>query len=471
MRKIKSTALLGAFVAVASVGVISHEAHGANLSYVTTNIPKEVLPGSVTLQAPVVTPGVTYPSSSNVQIVLTLNGATFTTKGSYTILGIGVSNCTITSGTGYSSITFANSSQSPSACSLTAGNSYTISGGGATTSFIVNAPQTSSSIVLSYSSNASNDSAPPATLAQVQPQLSVSPNSVTNAVISPSSLSTFIYGTSSATNAVVISNSAYNNNAWSNTIGTSGASYSSYTMSFLFTNIPSSVSAVSATDNVFSNFSLTTPVNGSATINFSLSSQQVNFGSLSSDKITFSFTNSSNSSISIGTIVLSSVTGIGLNSNGSTVTYPYPITSTSFINFAYNGVQIYVPDALARIGGNLINAGYITISMPSSTNISSISVLNIPGASCPTPSTSNGLLYQSATGLYVIDLSALAQQCTGLTSGEWQAGVPLVINLSGSNVSPNNITADAYGVISGYGLKRIPVVIISNGNGANAFSY
>jgi len=28
MRKIKSTALLGAFVAVASVGVISHEAHG-----------------------------------------------------------------------------------------------------------------------------------------------------------------------------------------------------------------------------------------------------------------------------------------------------------------------------------------------------------------------------------------------------------------------------------------------------------
>jgi len=469
MRKIKSTALLGAFVAVASVGAISHEAHGAQLSSIANTISKEILPNSVTLPAPYVTPGVSYPSNSQVQITLTLNGATFPSSSTYTIENTSCS----TTGNGTNSITFANSTGSYF-CSLTAGISYTIVTG-TSGSFIVNVPQTSNSVVLSYSSdvtsNTGNDSSSAVTLATVQQQLSFAPISSSTYYINPSSLSMFTNnGIGSATNSVVLSNNAFGISTWSNTIGTNNT-LTSYTMNFVFTGIPGSVSTV--------NGSLT-PVNGSVTVSVSLTSYPgtvatAPFVNNSSTTISFNFSNSGNSSISIGSIVLSSIVGSGTNSSGSIVNYPYLSTPTNFINFAYSGVQIYIPDALAPYEGNAINAGYITISMPSSTDIASVSILNIPGASCPTPSTSNGLLFQSATGLYVIDLGKLAGQCTGLTSGEWQAGVPLVINLSGSNVSPNNITADAYAVynngVNNGGLKRIPVVIVSNGSGMSAFSY
>jgi len=128
MRKIKSTALLGAFVAVASVGAISHEAHGTTLTSVVNTIAKEALPNRVTLPAPLVTPSVNYPS--NAQVTLTLSGASFyydknnTNNNSYTIAGAGSSTICIasTSFSGQNSLTFNN-------CSLTANASYTIVGG------------------------------------------------------------------------------------------------------------------------------------------------------------------------------------------------------------------------------------------------------------------------------------------------------------------------------------------------------
>jgi len=459
MRKIKSTALLGAFVAVASVGVISHESHGATLTTVVNNIPKEMLPNSsVTLPAPVVNPGVSYPSNSQVQITLTLNGATFLNAQTYTIENTPCS----TTGNGLSSITFANTSSNTTACSLTANTSYTIVGGGSSVAFIVSVPQTSNSIVLSYSSNVNsntgNDASSPVTLAQVMPQLSIGPISDTTAVISASSLSLFTNGNNWASNSVVLSNSAFGNSTWSNTINTS------YTMSFVFTGIPGSVQSPSN-------------INGSATVSTVLYPTQVittsstyyptsPFVSASSDTITFYFFNNYSSPIQIGTISLSSITGAT-----ASTTYVYPFTPQNFITFSYSGVQIYVPDALAHSGSNVITDGYITISMPSSASIASISVLNNPSASCPAPSLSNGLLTStSTTGVYYIDLSQLAQSCTGISSVAWQSGVPLVINISGTNVTPNNITADAYATFNGM-LKRIPVNVVGTENGMSAFSY
>ena len=138
------------------------------------------------------------------------------------------------------------------------------------------------------------------------------------------------------------------------------------------------------------------------------------------------------------------------------------------MTFAIGGTQLYVPDALAP-DNNVIQSGYITISMPSSTDIASISVLNNPSASCPAPSTSNGLLVStSTTGVYYIDLSQLAPKCTGLTSAAWQSGVPLVIYIN--NATPNQVTADAYATFNNM-LKRIPVNVLNIGNGGAKFSY
>jgi large-conductance mechanosensitive channel len=91
MRKIKSTALLGAFVAIASVGVISHEAHGTTVTSIVNTIAKEALPSIVPVPAPVVTPSVNYPS--NASVTLTLSGATFRYGPFYKIVVNGGSVC------------------------------------------------------------------------------------------------------------------------------------------------------------------------------------------------------------------------------------------------------------------------------------------------------------------------------------------------------------------------------------------
>jgi hypothetical protein len=489
MRKVKSTALLGAFVAVASVGVISHEAHGAAVGAgsLIYNIPKEMLPGAVLSLS-----SVSLSTSANYQngasVTLTLSGATFVNSDYYGILGPGsYSGCFYNSSNQYSggpspvpssglnSLTLSCANNGTGNYSLTAGASYTIVGGPNSTLendasiFSVSVPQNSSPIVLQYIPNVNGDSAASATLANVVPQLSVS-SSITTAVISPSSGTVFTDNSPSATNTVVISNSAYNDtNVWTNTISSLMAG-TSYTMNFLFTNIPSSVSALGAIDsNNPANSSITAPVNGSVTLSLPLAQRTFILSSGSSDTITFSFTNSGN--IQLGTILLSSITGIGLNNSNSSVSYVYSSTTQPFITFSSSGVQIYIPDALAKYDGNLIQAGFITISMPSDTSIASISVLNNPSASCPVPTIANGSLSSATSpGVYYIDLNKLANLCTGISSSAWQSGVPLVINLSGSNVSPNNITADAYAVFNNM-LKRIPVVVVSNGTGLNAFSY
>ena len=476
MRKIKSTALLGAFVAVASVGVISHEAHGATTigGFVTQNVSKEMLPNSVTLPAPVLYPSVPIPattaSTGYASITLTLSGASFepTTTYSYSIVSGNTIFCVIPSGDKTSSMLNSltlscNASDLTSSTSLAPGSSYTIVGGGSSSSLVVYVPQSSSSIVLSYTSDAANDTPASVPLANVMPQLSVSPNSVTTAVISPSSGTLFTDSYSYATNTVVISNNEYSGQ-WTNKIDSTG----SYTINFLFTNIPTSVTSVGAVDTNSSKqyAGPVTPVNQSATVSFSLNTNYAPFvQSSSSDTIYFSFTNSGN--IQLGTIVLSSIIGSDTLS-GSTVSYVYSSTTQPFINFQYTGVQIYVPDALAP-DNNEIRAGYITISMPSSASIASISVLNNPNASCPLPTAANGS-FTSTSGVSYIDLSKLAPLCTGLDSKAWGSGVPLVITISGSGVSPNTVTADAYAVINGFGLKRIPVNVIS-GNGPGFFSY
>jgi hypothetical protein len=449
MRKVKSTALLGAFVAVASVGVISHEVHGATVTSIVNTIAKEYLPSSVTLPGPVVTSSVNYPS--NASVTLLLSGATF--NGSYTITGPSYFSCSSSSVNGTSSITL-----SAGTCSLTAGSSYTIVGGvnDGGSSFVVYGSQGTSSIVLSYISNVGNDTPSSVTLAQVMPQLSVSPNSVTQAVISPTSQTAFTNGFNSATNAVVISNSAYNNSTWSNTISPS------ITMNFLFSSIPSSVTSVGATDvgNPTKPISSVTPGNNSATVTASFTaSSDYPFQHGSSDTISFGFSNSGN--IQAGTIVLSSITGVT-----SSTSYVYLSTPQNFINFTFGGTQIYVPDALAP-DNNVIQSGYITISMPSTASIASISVLNNPSASCPT----NGILTSTTTpNVFYINLRTLASLCTGLTPDAWQSGVPLVIYISGSNATPTNITADAYAVFENM-LKRIPVDVLNASNSYANFSY
>jgi len=447
MRKIKSTALLGAFVAVASVGAISHEAHGTTLTSIVSNLAKETLPDYVAVPPPLVTPSVNYPS--NASVTLTLSGATFDINSTYSIVNNSLT-CSA-AGNGLSSVTISN-------CALTANTSYTIVGGIFSGYLALDFPQNSSTIVLSYSSNVGNDTPSSVTLAQVMPQLSVSVNSVSNYVISPSSLSTFTNGSTSATNSVVISNSEYNSNSiWSATIRGSD------TMSFLFAGIPSSVNLVSAHDTGANTIVSSTPGNASATVNFVLSPANPPFVSASSDTIFFGFFNSGN--IQPGTIVLSSITGLAPNASASN--YVYSSTPQNFLTFTLGGTQIYVPDALAPNGGNVIQSGYITISMPSSASIASISVLNNPNASCPT----NGILTStSTTGVYYINLATLASLCTGLTPTAWGSGVPLVINITGTNATPNNITADAYATFNNM-LKRIPVNVLNISSSSANFSY
>ena len=465
MRKIKSTALLGAFVAVASVGVISHEAHGTTVgtpNNVPTTISKEMLPNSSeTLQASII-PNVGFNGTSSSSITLTISGASFVGSSTYTISNAGPS-CTAVTSSATHTLTF-------TSCTVNANVAYAIVSGNSTSAFSVSVPASSSSIVLSYSSNVSGDTSASATIAQVQQQLSFAPISAGTAYINPSSLSTFlsgsyVYQTSNpaiASNSVVLSNSEYGNDStWSNTIGSVPGT--SYTMNFLFTGIPSSVSTVYPGS--------LTPVNGSATVSSTLYTTNAPFQSASSDTLTFYFSNSNNVNIQTGTISLSSITGIGLNSSLSSVSYTYLSTPQNFLTFTIGGTQIYVPDALAP-DNNVIQSGYITISMPSSASIASISVLNNTSASCPVPTTSNSILQSTSTpNVYYIDLSKLAQACTGISASAWQSGVPLVIYISGTNATPNNITADAYATFNNM-LKRIPVNVlnISSVSSAN-FSY
>ena len=180
----------------------------------------------------------------------------------------------------------------------------------------------------------------------------------------------------------------------------------------------------------------------------------------------FYFYNSGN--IQPGTISISSIVGsTSIAGRTSSNSYSYLSTPQNFLTFTIGGTQIYVPDALAPNGGNAIQSGYITISMPSSASIASISVLNNPSASCPT----NGILTSTSTpNVYYINLATLASLCTGLTPTAWQSGVPLVIFISGSNATPTQVTADAYAIFNNM-LKRIPVDVTSLGNGYSDFSY
>jgi hypothetical protein len=447
MRKIKSTALLGAFVAVASVGVISHEAHGTTVgTNGTAIISKEILPdNTVNLQASII-PNVGFSNSS---ITLTISGASFSGgNDSYTI-----ASCTsVTTGTALSltnSLTFND-------CTLSANTAYAITGPSSDGNpyFSVSVPQSSSSIVLSYSSNVIGDTAASDSIAQVQQQLSFAPISSSTYYINPSSMSTFT-NNNNASNSVVLSNSAYNN-TWSNTI-------SNISMTFVFTGIPSSVSGVTASDNNNNtwNYSSTSIVNGSFTAYSTLNTSKPPFQSASSDTITFTFSNSSNVSISTGTISLSSITGVT-----SSTSYVYLSTPQNFLTFTLGATQIYVPDALAP-DNNVIQYSYLTISMPQGATISSISVLNT-GVSCSASSIS--LISTSTPGVYYMPLSQLVQACsTSITPIAWQSGVPLVMTISGSNVGPNTVTADAYAVFGGM-LKRIPVNVVA-GNSTAQFSY
>jgi len=450
MRKIKSTALFGAFVAVASVGAISHEAYGTTVTSVINNIAKEMLPGSVTLPAPLVTPSVNYPSSAS--ITLTLSGASFSSGQSYTIVNAPASTtCVASNGYGLSSVTFSN-------CSLSANYSYTITGGSTivpSSSVVFGGFQGTSSIVLSYSSSVGNDTPSSATIAQVQQELSFAPISASTYYINPRNLSTFTSNSSSsASNSVVLSNNAFGNSTWSNIINVPD------TISFLFTGIPSSVSSVSATDTGVNTQQTATPGNASATIGFTLAQIKPPFVSASSDTISFGFFNSGN--IQPGTIVLSSITGIAPITGA--YNYVYSSIPQNFINFKLGGTQIYIPDALAP-DNNAIKSGYLTISMPSSASIASISILNT-GVNCSVPSLS--LKPTGITNVSFINLAQLPWLCPDITPGAWQSGVPLVINITGANATPNNITADAYAVFNGV-LKRIPINVISIGTGVGFF--
>jgi len=469
MRKIKSTALLGAFVAVASLGVISHEAHGSTLTSIQNTVAKEALPASITFPAPVLTASVNYSSASSATLTLTLSGAAF--YGSYTI-GNGA-GCSATANYATPTLSF-------SGCSITASASYPIENSGAT-NFSVTVPSQGISLIsLSYSSDVYNDTPSSVTLAQVYQQLTYAVNSTTD-YINPSSLSTFLVTAyNSPYNYVAPSgNTAYNTMTISSSTGFS-ISISSDTLNVVFNGIPSSVVGIDAIFPLFYNSSngqvpnsdtastaVYIPGTGSVTVSLTLPSNGAVFSQsslLHSDSPTIYFSNSG--PIQTGTIYISSIIG-------AAGIYPYLLSgSQNFLTFAIGGTQIYVPDALAP-DNNLINSGYITISMPSSASIASITVLNNPSASCPVPSLANGALQPtSSSGVYYIDLSKLAPLCTNISASAWQSGVPLVMFISGSNATPTNITADAYATFNGM-LKRIPVNVlnISTVNTTTPFSY
>jgi len=455
MRKIKSTALLGAFVAVASVGVISHEAHGSSIVVPNGNVPpiisKEWLPSPVGLQASII-PAVSLSGGSS--ITLTISGASFL-PGSYTISGASCST-TVNNLSGTDVLTF-------SSCTLAVSNTYAI-GNVSSSSFEVTVPTSSNSIVLSYGTN--NGDASTSIIAYVKQQLTVTPNSDITYYIDPTSLSTFTNDVSgshnAAANSVSILNNAYNNSVW---MKPPSIFIISSTMIFSFSGIPSSVSSVSVGDTGGNSSTSVTPANGNASISFALVNAP--FNSYSSDTITFTFSNSGN--IQPGTIVLSSITGVTYNYTiSSYINYPYLSTPQNFLSFSLAGTQLYIPDALAP-DNNVINTGYITISLPPSATISNLTVLNNPSASCPVPSTSNGLLTStSSTGVYYIDLSKLAPECTGLTPAAWQSGVPLVIFIN--NAVPTQVTADAYATFNNM-LKRIPVDVLNASNSYANFNY
>jgi len=218
-------------------------------------------------------------------------------------------------------------------------------------------------------------------------------------------------------------------------------------------HIPSSVTSISATDSA-GNSSVLQPLipllNQSASVQLTLDNTKAPFQNNPSDTISFGFFNSGN--IQPGTILLSSITGLV---SGNSYSYVYPFTPQNFITFAYSGVQIYIPDALVP-DSNAIQYSYLTISMPPGASIASISALNT-GVTCSVSSIS--LTHTGTPGVYYMSLGQLVQACPGISSTAWQAGVPLVINISGTNVTPNNITADAYAVFNGM-LKRIPVNVV-----------
>jgi len=470
MRKVKSTALLGAFVAVASVGAISHEAHGTNVTSIINTIANEALPKtSVSLPTPYVTPSVNYPSNASVTLIL--SGASFVNGDYYAILGAGSSTLCYTqaSHSGLNSLTLGSSS----GCSLTANASYTIVGGTSTpnqglaanTTFVVSVPQGPSSIVLSYSSNVGNDTPSSVTLAKVVQQLTVTPTPAATATIDPNSLSTFNTGSNVTTDASGNDTVAYNSMTISSVPLTDlSLSINSDTLYVAFNGIPSSVSSISTT------FTNTTNVNdtastiaytqgtGSATVSLTLPDNGAVFTSPYSNTASFSFYNTGD--IQSGTIYISSIQG-----QSSAGVYSYFSGSRNFLSFINPSTEIYIPDALVS-DSNAINYSYLTISMPPGATISSISALNT-GVSCSVSSIS--LTHTGTTGVYYMDLSQLVQACPGISSTAWQSGVPLVITISGSNVGPNNVTADAYAVFGGM-LKRIPVNVI-NGNGLGFFSY
>jgi hypothetical protein len=338
MRKIKSTALLGAFVAVASVGVISHEAHGTKVTSIVNTIAKEDLPNNVSLPTPYITPSVNYPSNASVTLIL--SGASFVNGDYYAILGAGSSTLCYTqeSHSGLNSLTLGSSS----GCSLTANASYTIVGGAVTqladnTSFTVFVPQGSNSIVLSYSSNAGNDTPSSVTLAQIVQQLTVTPAPAATATIDPSSLSTFVSGnysgsSSTAYNTITISSSS---------VADFNFPITSDTLNVVFNGIPSSVSSITTSftatptsDTASSNYTQGT---GSATVSLSLinstGSPDAVFNSPYSNTATFNFVNSG--TIQPGTIYISSIASTTSNS------YSYFSGSQNFLTFTIGGTQIY----------------------------------------------------------------------------------------------------------------------------------
>ena len=104
------------------------------------------------------------------------------------------------------------------------------------------------------------------------------------------------------------------------------------------------------------------------------------------------------------------------------------------------------------------------LSMPQDATITSISIVN-SGISCSSPPNGfNSLLTQTAPGQYYIDLSQLPNYCQGLSPGAWQSGVNLAINISGTDVNNSNVNTDAYALINGVGLKRLPSYLASGGS-------
>ncbi len=444
MRKVKSTALLGAFVAISGVMALSHEARATQISVVTQTYARETVNSStLSISSVGIVSSVNENGTEN--IVFTLQNGYFT-SGTYNLYTPSTSSAAGTAiCTNGAKVTANQTSITLTSCTTTSGSTYYLAPGSATSATPAEAlpivASGSGNVVLNYSSNISIDTPASAALANILQQLAASVTSTSSCTIDPTSLTSFknCGGGSIASNNVVMSNSA-DGGGWVQSITTNSQ------LNFVFNGVPSSVNQIMP--NVGGDYasSVTTIANNSATVTVALSS--TGLLSNSSDTYTFTFSNSGDIGAGNITVTAYSVSSATAGNIIQSITY---LNNVPFLSFVPGAISIYLPN----VQSGSTAGGWVKITGPSSMSVASISVLNT-GVSCSLSSLTNSETNGTATTIY-INLGNLQSACTG-SNLDWVVGLPVEINLTGAGVSTSNVAAYAYQNYNGF-FKRIPALL------------